>query len=543
MTRPRRRPGAAAAVVCAVLLSAACRRAAPVTVPREPAAAAPAGDTRPSRLALGRTLDALLDTPALRMGTIGVVVRSLRSDDVLYERNPHTLLSPASTLKVITLAAAADRLGWDFTYETQVLGIGAIDFGFLDGDLVVRGSGDPSIGDEEDAARRLFRSWADRLKALGVRSLSGRIIGDDNAFDDEAYGAGWMWDDMDQAFSAGVGALQVNTSAAVVVVAPGPTAGTAAGASLSDDGTGLTLRSDVTTTEAGRAPAVSVRRAAHGPVLHVTGSVPAGGPAVRRRVAVVNPTRYFVERLRQALVENGIEVKGPAVDIDDLSEPPRLQDAVTLVTHRSPPLRALAATMMRVSQNQYAETLLKTIGARGTPGVPGAPDAPGAPGGPGRTGAASEGATFDDGRRAVLAALGTWGIAPAETTIADGSGLSRYNLVTADALVRTLVHVARDTRLGEPFMASLPTAASRADTPTTLTGRVTASGPEIRAKTGSMRNVRAMAGYTQTGDAEPVAFAVLANNYGGPAEEVDRAIDGVLQAVGAFTRSGRPADR
>lgn len=493
-----------AAVACALLLTA-CRAARPVTTPTKPVTAPSPALTR-----LQQEIDRTLDVPSLAAGTWGVVVRSLRSDDTLYARNSRKLLIPASNLKVITLAAAAERLGWDYTYETQVLGLGAIDFGFLDGDLIVRGSGDPSIGTEEVSAEPLFRSWADRLKALGVRSLSGRVIGDDNAIDDEPYGQGWMWDDMDEAYSAGVGALQLNLNATVVTATPGPTAGAPAIVTAATEASGWRLRSLVTTGAAGSPAQVSTRRPSNGAVLEVTGSIPVGGAPVQRRIAVENPTRHFVEELRKALIANGIEVKGPAVDIDDLEDPPKLQDAVPLVVHRSPPLRTLAETMMRISQNQYAETLVKTVGAKvGTP-------------------------TFEGGRQQTNGVLATWGIDPSQAVLADGSGLSRYNLVTAEGLVTTLAHVARSPALDGPFRATLTVAGAEGMLSERLKG--TPAEGRVQAKTGSMRNARSLSGFTQTADGEPVAFAILVNNYGVPASEIDEAIDALLLRVVAFTR-------
>lgn len=504
MKPSRRRPGLRAAVACALLL-AACRAPRPVSTPAKPSAASSPALTR-----LQHDLDRTLDAPALAAGTWGVVVRSLQSQDALYARNPRKLLIPSSNVKLLTLAAAAERLGWDYTYDTQVLGIGAIDFGFLDGDLIVRGSGDPSIGSEEVAAEPLFRSWAERLKALGVRSLSGRVVGDDNAIDDEPYGQGWMWDDMDQAYSAGVGALQLNLNATVLTVTPGPTPGAPAIITCATDGSGWTLRNRVATGEAGSPVRVSTRRPANRTVLEVTGSIPVGGAPVQRRIAVANPTQHFAEELRKALIANGIDVKGPAVDIDDLDDPPRLQDAVPLVAHRSPPLRALAATMMRISQNQYAETLVKTVGAQaGTP-------------------------TFEGGREQTNGVLAEWGIDPSQAVLADGSGLSRYNLVTAEGLVAALTHVARSPTLADPFRATLTVAGADGMLSERLKG--TPAEGKVQAKTGSMRNARSLSGFTQTADGEPVAFAILVNNYGVPAAEVDRAIDALLLRIVAFKR-------
>src|SRR5262249_54563501 len=141
-------------------------------------------------------IDRVLADPVLAHTSWGIVVRKADSDDVLYERNPHALLLPASNMKIVTLAAAAERLGWDFSYDTRLYASGPIANGVLEGDLVVVGSGDPSIDDWDGAASQLFQTWADRLKDAGIRTIAGRIVGDDDAFEDEGLGAGWAWDDL-----------------------------------------------------------------------------------------------------------------------------------------------------------------------------------------------------------------------------------------------------------------------------------------------------------------------------------------------------------
>ena len=410
----------------------------------------------------------------------------------------------------MTLAATAEQLGWDFTYETQLLALGPVASGTLEGDLVVRGSGDPSLVQDQGMADSVFRDWAERLKGLGIRAIAGRVLGDDDAFDEETYGSGWMWDDMNEAFSAGVGALQFNMGETTVTVAPGSAAGAPAQISCATEGSGLVLRNRVVTSAAGVSARVSTRRVANTNVLEVSGTVPVGGAPVEHRIAVDNQTLFFVTELRKALIANGIDVRGYAVDIDDLPVAPQVQAAVPLFSYRSPPLSQLADTLMKLSQNQYAETLLKTLGARhGTP-------------------------TFDAGRQVVVDILRGWGIEASQLLQADGSGLSRYDLVSADVLARVLAHVARDPKLDGPFRASLPVAGM----PGMLSGRLkgTPAAGHVQAKTGSMRHIRSTSGYTQTADGEPVVFSIIANNYGIPNAEVDRTADAIILAVFTFRR-------
>ena len=167
---------------------------------------------------LQRDIDEILRAPALDRAFFGVVVKSLATQNTLYSLNAGKLMMPASAMKVVTLASAAEKLGWDFRYETRLVPLGTISDGILHGDLLVVGSGDPSIDDWDGAATRLFGEWSDHLKAAGIHAIEGRIIGDDNAFDDEGVGFGWSWDDLGAGFAAGVSALQFHENAAQVTV-------------------------------------------------------------------------------------------------------------------------------------------------------------------------------------------------------------------------------------------------------------------------------------------------------------------------------------
>lgn len=494
-----RRYAAVAAVLA--LLASACRRPAPALTPAPPA---------PSVERLQREIAGLLAGPALEAGVWGIVVRSLARDDTLVSLNARKLLMPASSLKVATLSVAAERLGWNHTYETRLLATGRVSGEALGGDLVVVGSGDPSLMDADGSAARAFSGWIEALRARGIRAVTGRIIGDDRAFDDELLGAGWMWDDLAHGYSAPVGALQLNGNTTRVRITASERVGGPAVVALASEDSGLSLLNRVLTGGTDSASAVALRRFTGMPVVEVSGSIALGAPPVERAIAVANPTLHFVGALRRALIAGGIAVRGPAVDIDSVPEPTEAEGGALVGTHRSPPMSSLAVTLMKNSQNQYAETLLKTLGA------------------------AAGSASFDGGLQVIRDVLDTWGVRPAEIVLADGSGLSRYNLITPEALATILSHVYRDERLRPPFEASLPVAGRDGTLAARL--RQTAAEGNVRAKSGSFANARSLAGYVTTADGEPLVFAIVANNYGVPSDAIDEVTDGVLIRLAGFTR-------
>jgi serine-type D-Ala-D-Ala carboxypeptidase/endopeptidase (penicillin-binding protein 4) len=172
--------------------------------------------------------------------------------------------------------------------------------------------------------------------------------------------------------------------------------------------------------------------------------------------------------------------------------------------------------MMKSSQNLYAETLLKTLGGLDEPT------------------SRSSSARTDKGRKIVENILAAWGVAEDSVIERDGSGLSRYNYMTPDALVSVLTHVDRDERLRDAFDATLPIAGRDGTLATRMKG--TPAEGRVRAKTGSMSNVRALAGYVSTADGEPAAFAILANNFDASSDVINKATDAIVVAIANFHR-------
>ena len=313
-------------------------------------------------------------------------------------------------------------------------------------------------------------------------------------------GSGWAWDDLDRSFATGVGALQFNQNTARLVVAPGASVNDLAPVHIEPAGSGLSLKSDVRTAPARGALLLETRRGAGSPMLDVRGTIPLTTSSVARNVSVVNPTIYFVTALRDALIAAGIEVRGPAVDIDDVADAAALDSRTPILTHYSPPLSELAVTMMKMSQNLYAETFLLAAG----------------------------------GPPAVREQLSRWGIEEGSVVVADGSGLSRYNMATAAAFVAILAHVSHDDRLRVPFETALPIAGRDG----TLANRMkrTAAEGNARAKTGAFMNARGLAGYVRTSDGEPLVFSIMANNFGTTADVVERAADAIVVKLAEFSR-------
>ncbi len=469
-----------------------------------PALARPAADDLRDRLG------AIFDTTDVNALWAAKVV-SLDTGQVIFERNPRLLVMPASTMKVVTLAVAAERLGWDARFTTRLETTGAIEDGVLRGDLIVTGDGDPTIGEGEDASR-VLDGWAGRLAMLGVTRIDGRLIGDDDVLPDQALGTGWAWDDLAFGYAAPVGALQFHEGSAQVVITAGPRAGTPASMRLEPASTDLVLTGQVMTTDPETPPAVFTRRRPFSRTLEVTGTVPRTGRAYVRTVSTDNPTRGLLLAFRDALGRFGIAVSGDVADIDEVADKPTGPRRL-LHLHESAPLREIGIRLMKVSQNLIAETLRARIGLASD--VPDVDPLAAASGAYERT-------------------LATWGVPVEDVILADGSGLSRYDYVTVDALVAVLRHMAQEPRHAATFQATLPILGVDGTLEHRLRG--TRAEGRVRAKTGSMSNVRALAGYVTTIAGERLAFAIVANNFKARGSAIDAVTDRAIDALVAKDR-------
>lgn len=460
---------------------------------------------------LASALSSLFASPELEHAHIGVLVRSLLTGETLYARNEQQLFVPASNQKLLTVAAAAKRLGWDYRYTTRVLATGPVKpDGTLDGNLVVVGSGDPTINPRHPERWSALDDWAAQIAARGVTVVNGHLIGDDNAFAEPGWGSGWSWDDLVTDYGSPIGALQYNENEVELLIGPGMAPGKPAIISSAPLGHGLLVDNQVVTVASDQPPRIAIDRVPGTIMLNVRGQVPVGSSARTRRVAVDNPTTLFLNAFREALARKGIFVGGSAIDIDELRQPPDMTGAETWVTDRSAPLYEIADPLQKWSRNGYAETLLWTLSP---------------PGGP-----ANESA----GLAVLRDTLTSLGVDPSLYRAFDGSGLSRYDMVSPEALVDLLTAVWNDAELVGPYRAALPVAGLAGSLADQMKG--TPAEGRVWAKTGSMFNIRSISGYALTADNEPLVFSFLANNYTVPSAQIEAMYDQALERIAAVTR-------
>ncbi|HPN39814.1 MAG TPA: D-alanyl-D-alanine carboxypeptidase, partial [Melioribacteraceae bacterium] len=167
-------------------------------------------------------LDDIFNDSNFLGATWGVFIKSLKTGEILYKRNADKFFIPASNIKLFTTAAALLLLGENYRYKTRIYAEGDIYKGTLYGNLIIQGSGDPTISNRFIAGDvdTIFKAWSDSLSIRGIKKISGNLLGDDDAFDEKGYGTGWMRDYEYAWFAAASGALSFNNNVINIYIKP-----------------------------------------------------------------------------------------------------------------------------------------------------------------------------------------------------------------------------------------------------------------------------------------------------------------------------------
>jgi D-alanyl-D-alanine carboxypeptidase/D-alanyl-D-alanine-endopeptidase (penicillin-binding protein 4) len=433
---------------------------------------------------LGADLDRILADPRLVGTSVGLVVRDADSGDLVYTRTSANRLVPASNAKLVTTATALEVLGADHRFRTDVLAAGGRHGHFLNGDLLLRGTGDPTLLAAD------YQDLAARVRASGVRVIAGDLVADDTWFDAVRLGSGWAWDDEPYYYNAEISALTVSpdtdydAGTVIVRVLPGAAPGAPARVEVVPPNDHVRIVTTATTAASG--DSISIDRDRASTTIRVSGSLAVGSEPVTQYTAVADPTGLATSVFARALADNGVRLLGKV----RRGTTPR--DATTLASRESMPLGELLVPLLKFSNNGHSEILVKTAGR-----------------------VVSGEGTWDAGLTALQARLPDLGVDPAALRLVDGSGLSRMDVISPDQIAALLIGVRDEPWFGTWYEA-LPVAGDPDRTRGgTLRNRMRGTPAEgnVHAKTGSLTGVTTLAGYVTTADGRHLVFSLFLNNF------------------------------
>jgi D-alanyl-D-alanine carboxypeptidase/D-alanyl-D-alanine-endopeptidase (penicillin-binding protein 4) len=458
-----------------------------------PAAAAAKGTAgRPRKPAVPQTLEQRLAWAAKRRpvarSEYAVVVERVGEARPLVAVNADRPLTLASTTKLITTAAALDRLGEDYRFRTRLYRDTEIGpDGTLPGHLVVVGGGDPAISGRfyDDDPLAVFRPWAESLARQGIRRVEGGLLLDTTFFDDVKVHPDWPEEQEGRWYQAPVSALSYNDNVVLVRASGGLRPGRPAVLGFHPAGPYLlSLIGRVTTTS--WRTWMGVRRPAGSHTVIAAGSV-GRNRTWMGDITVPDPPLYFAAAFTRVLADAGITVEKPPEELTQASDGPVVPAVrVLLHTHETPLLTAMAVTNKR-SQSFFAEQILKTLGAE-----------------------RRHLGSWENGLAEVRDFLASLGLDPGRFQLADGSGRSRNDRASAGAYADFLQALA--TRWPH-FEAFERTMAVSGDPDGTLRHRLTtdATMGKVVAKTGMISGVVTLCGYVTARSGQRYVFAILIN--------------------------------
>ena len=453
-----------------------------------------AGDICPGEL--GAQVDAIANRAEFSRSRWGILIQPLSSAATLYSRDSQKYFIPASNVKLLTTAAALQKLGADFRIKTSV-------YSGENGDLYIAGRGDPSIAEAQ------LKSLAQQLKQRGISGVN-KLIGDDSYFQGSPVNPNWEWEDAQAGYGAPINSLIFNQNAIELLLSPQaigqPLKVTFAEPKLTNQW--QILNNSVTVAQS-ESEFIAVGREFDRSAIRVSGQLKVGAASESAYVAIVNPANNFVQHFQQVLVAEGIPVK-QALVASNSSNFNRELAAV-----ESPPLAELVKETNRESNNLYAEVLLRLLG-KVTAQMP-----------------VPQEDTSEIGLKELKTALTQLGVNPNSYRLADGSGLSRHNLISPEALVQTLRLMA-NSPAASIYRASLPVAGESG----TLKNRIniTPNRVILQAKTGTLSGVSALSGYIEVPNYEPLVFSIIVNQSDQSAAKVRSATDEIVLLLNRLRR-------
>lgn len=439
---------------------------------------------------LATAIETVTNRREFSRGRWGILIQTTASGDTLYSHDADKYFIPASNVKLLTTAAVL-QLGSQFRIRTSVYATG-------DGGLRVVGRGDPSLTDAQ------LKELAQQIYQRGIRQYS-QLIPENGYFRGANVNPSWEWEDVIADYGAPVNSSILNQNAVKLTLIPQQLSQPLlVNWSDSIEARQWQIDNESTTVRSVESVGVNVSRESNTSVLKIKGQLNIDAPE-SIFLAVVDPDEHFLRHFRRALAEVGIDESRfrqtqPRNAIANIS---LLLNELAEV--ESPPLTELLTETNQNSNNLYAEALLRVLGANLGKLSP-------------------TDSTAQMGLDVVKTSLTQLGVDPSGYVMVDGSGLSRHNLVSPEAIAQTLIAMARSPE-SSFYRASLPVAGISG----TLKNRFrnTPAQGIVQAKTGTVSGVVALSGYIDAPNYEPLVFSIIVNQ-SGPATTLRQAVDEIV---------------
>lgn len=467
----------------------------------------------PEKSSIDKAFAILESDPALKNASISFYVYDAMNKVEISAHHADQSLVAASTMKVVTTATALDILGSWHKFETKLAYDGYIDTNCtLHGNLYIVGGGDPTLGSKYFDDEEFMLEWVDQIAQLGIHHIDGKIVGDASYFSDEYVPSTWGWGDMGNYYGSGVSGLSVYDNTLTFTFDAGPKNNDSTYISCYEPYTpDLRIDNRVKAGDTKKDEAY-IYGGPYDPYRVIKGRIPKGASEFNVKGAMHDPSYVAAFELETYLFKHGITTASSAstVRIDRLNGVLDTAQRTTFYTHSSPSVSKIVYWTNLISNNLFAEHLLKHIGV----------------------------AKYHDGSvySSTLAVQNYWtgkGLDMTGFTMNDGSGLSRANAVSAKHLVQILTKM-KSSKYYESFYSSLPNCGKTG----TLKnyGKNTKIYNNLRAKSGTMTRVKSFAGYVKSANGKDLVFAIIVNNHTCKTWEIGKKLEKLMISLGDYNQ-------
>lgn len=454
---------------------------------------------------LEKSIVAVQKESGMKHGILAVSVYNVTKGKALYGYNQQLALTPGSVVKLFTTGTGFSRLGSNFRFTTKVAIRGEVDRdGVLRGNVYIIGGGDPLLGSyryRQTSPDSLFDGWTRSLKKKGVKRIEGRVCYYTGVFDEQPLHDSWLWGDVGNYYGAGVSGLNFHENMYFVYFNPGTKLGYPASAvKVTPKNLNVRGTCEVTTGPENSGDNVVIYGAPDAVERLYRGTVPLGKNEFSVRGAMPNPARQCADLFATYLRSHGVSVSSNSLQVYTLPDSLR-----TVLEYYSSDYYTIAQYTNLTSNNIYAEAIFKFLGYRLT-GL----------------------GTFASGTSAVEAYFKDLGLNSEGVCVADGSGLSVHNRVTTDFLCRYLAAVSQEDYFDD-FLRTLSKVGENGTAKKLLP--MLPKGITMCLKSGTIKGVKAYAGYVVAANGDRLAFSVISNNHDCPSQAATEKLGRILLKI------------
>lgn len=442
-------------------------------------------------------------SPELKSASVSISIIQLEKNREIASHESSKSLVPASTQKLFTTAAALQYFDADVKFKTRLIAYGPIREGTLYGDLVIVGGGDPSLGSSyHQGYQEVLTHLANAIIEAGIRSIQGRIVMDDRYFGPYDIPRTWIWEDMGNYYGAGASGLTISDNKIDVYLHSEEEGSLTEIYRIEPEIPGMKLDNFVTAKANGGDQAY-IFGAPFQMNRTMKGTIPMNQPEFKIKGSMPDPAVFIGYAFRKKLEERGVFIKWAPMPIRQLTVNEYPNGGQTLITEiESLPLKEIVRLTNTHSLNLYAEHLLNQLGK-----------------------SIKDSGTTEQGVVALYEVLDNLGVETKGLFLVDGSGLSRFNALSAKHLTQLLYEMRND----KTFEGSLAVAGVSGTLKNMF--KDSPARRKLRAKSGYMERVRSYAGYVTTQNGQELAFAILVNNYTCSAGEMKRKLESLMDQI------------